>query len=31
MAVGQSAQRLVEKGVLTMTLDEKNKKHYTKA
>jgi len=31
MAVGSSAQRLVEKGVLTMTLDEKKKKHYTKA
>ena len=31
MAVGSSAQRLVEAGVLTMTLDEKKKKHYTKA
>lgn len=31
MAIGQSAQRLVEKGVLTMTMDEKKKKHYTKA
>ena len=31
MAVGSSAMRLVEKGVLTMTLDEKKKKHYTKA
>ena len=31
MAVGQSAQRLVEKGVLTMTIDEKKKKHYSKA
>lgn len=31
MAIGQSAQRLVEKGVLTMTVDEKKKKHYTKA
>ena len=31
MAVGSSAQRLVEKGILTMTLDEKKKKHYTKA
>ena len=30
MAVGSSAMRLVEKGVLTMTLDEKKKKHYTK-
>ena len=30
MAVGSSAQRLVEKGVLSMTLDEKKKKHYTK-
>lgn len=31
MAVGQSAQRLVAKGIVTMTLDEKKKKHYTKA
>jgi len=31
MAVGSSAMRLVEKGVLSMTLDEKKKKHYTKA
>ena len=31
MAVGSSAMRLVEKGVLTMTLDEKKKKHYAKA
>ena len=31
MAVGSSAMRLVEKGLLTMTLDEKKKKHYTKA
>ena len=31
MAIGSSAMRLVEKGVLTMTLDEKKKKHYTKA
>ena len=31
MAVGSSAMRLVEKGVLTMTMDEKKKKHYTKA
>lgn len=31
MAVGSSAMRLVEQGVLTMTLDEKKKKHYTKA
>ena len=30
MAVGSSAQRLVEQGLLTMTLDEKKKKHYTK-
>lgn len=30
MAVGSSAMRLVEKGVLSMTLDEKKKKHYTK-
>lgn len=31
MAVGSSAMRLVEKGVLTMTMDEKKKKHYSKA
>ena len=31
MAVGSSAMRLVEKGILTMTVDEKKKKHYTKA
>ena len=31
MAVGSSAMRLVEKGVLSMNLDEKKKKHYTKA
>ena len=31
MAVGSSAMRLVDKGVLTLTLDEKKKKHYTKA
>ena len=31
MAVGSSAMRLVEKGILTMTMDEKKKKHYTKA
>jgi len=31
MAIGSSAQRLVESGVLTMTLDEKKKKHYSKA
>lgn len=31
MAVGSSAMRLVEKGVLTMNMDEKKKKHYTKA
>ena len=30
MAIGSSAMRLVEKGVLTMTLDEKKKKHYSK-
>lgn len=30
MAIGSAAQRLVDKGVLTMTLDEKKKKHYTK-
>lgn len=31
MAVGSSAMRLVEKGVLSMELDEKKKKYYTKA
>ena len=31
MAVGSSAMRLVDKGILTVTLDEKKKKHYTKA
>lgn len=31
MAIGSSAMRLVEKGVLTVTVDEKKKKHYTKA
>lgn len=31
MAVGSSAMRLVDKGVFTMTLDEKKKKHYSKA
>ena len=31
MAIGSSAMRLVEKGILTMTVDEKKKKHYTKA
>ena len=31
MAVGSSAMRLVEKGILTVTMDEKKKKHYTKA
>ena len=31
MAVGSSAMRLVEKGILSMTMDEKKKKHYTKA
>ena len=30
MAVGSSAMRLVDKGILTMTMDEKKKKHYTK-
>ena len=30
MAVGSSAQRLVEKGLINMTVDEKKKKHYTK-
>lgn len=31
MAVGSSAKRLVDKGMLTMTLDENGRKHYTKA
>jgi hypothetical protein len=31
MAVGSSAMRLVEAGVLTVTVDEKKKKHYSKA
>ena len=31
MAVGSSAMRLVEKGILTVSVDEKKKKHYTKA
>ena len=31
MAVGSSAMRLVEQGVLTMNMDEKKKKHYSKA
>lgn len=31
MAIGSSAMRLVDKGVLTVTMDEKKKKHYTKA
>ena len=31
MAVGSSAMRLVEQGILTLTTDEKKKKHYTKA
>ncbi len=31
MAVGSSAMRLVDKGVLTVTVDDKKKKHYTKA
>ena len=30
MAVGSSAMRLVEQGILTVTVDEKKKKHYTK-
>lgn len=30
MAVGSSAKRLVDKGILSMTLDEKKKKYYTK-
>ena len=30
MAIGSSAMRLVDQGILTMTLDEKKKKHYTK-
>lgn len=31
MAVGQSALRMVDKGVLTVRVDEKKKKFYTKA
>lgn len=31
MAVGSSAMRLVNEGVLTVSMDEKKKKHYTKA
>ena len=31
MAIGSSAKRLVEAGILTMTVDEKKKKYYTKA
>ena len=31
MAVGSSAMRLVEQGILSVSLDEKKKKHYTKA
>ena len=31
MAVGSSAMRLVEQGILTVTVDEKKKKHYSKA
>ena len=31
MAVGSSAMRLVDKGILSVTVDEKKKKHYTKA
>jgi hypothetical protein len=30
MAVGSSAMRLVNQGILTVTMDEKKKKHYTK-
>ena len=30
MAVGSSAMRLVDKGILTVTVDEKKKKHYTR-
>lgn len=30
MAVGSAAKRLVEHGVLTLTLDENKKKHYSK-
>lgn len=30
MAIGSSAQRLVAQGLLSMTVDEKKKKHYTK-
>jgi hypothetical protein len=31
MAIGSSAMRLVNKGILSVTMDEKKKKHYTKA
>jgi hypothetical protein len=31
MAVGSSAMRLVNQGVLTVSMDEKKKKHYSKA
>ena len=31
MAIGSSAMRLVEQGVLTVNMDEKKKKRYTKA
>jgi hypothetical protein len=31
MAVGSSAMRLVDQGVFTVSVDEKKKKHYTKA
>jgi len=31
MAVGSSAMRLVDKGILSVMMDEKKKKHYTKA
>lgn len=31
MAIGSSAMRLAEQGLLSMTVDEKKKKHYTKA
>lgn len=31
MAIGSSAMRLVDKGILSVTVDEKKKKHYSKA
>ena len=31
MAIGSSAMRLVEQGILTVSVDEKKKKHYSKA